>query len=304
MALNLDALCNWEPSGSIDSELGHVAVFELSAGADSDLQLSTRQLDDPIEFARHLARLTCFPSENLRDGKYRPKEPAFGFEEVGALSNPSLAKMARFFIKDDSKDAIDAMQVLNLLMTQYRDDWKKRSKMIQDAMSPFRSLGDGFLAIDSQIKTLNRGIAGGFGGFSQKPTGSSLEASRPNINLDGAMRDIAKLQSSRWGTLADAAADLEEIREGIKDTTSALQQVAAIQEAMNAQGRQQVEAEELQRLITRDQNRLVVLLTGITLAATVFVGPASRLACATSSSIKIFTPIPVLEITAKIICGY
>ena len=304
MALNLDALCKWEPSGSIDSELGHVAVFELSAGADSDLQLSTRRLDDPIEFARHLACLACFPSENLRDGKYRPKEPAFGFEEVGALSKSSLVQMARFFIKNDSKDTIDAMEVLNLLMTQYRDDWKKRSKMIQDALSPFRGLGDGFLAIDSQIKTLNRGIAGGFGGFSQKPTGSSLEASRTNINLDGAMRDIAKLESSRWGMLADAAVELEEIREGIKGTTSALQQVAAIQEAMNAQGRQQVKAEELQRMITLRQNRLVIWLTGITLAATVFVGPASRLACAASSSVKLFTSIPGLELAAKIVCGY
>jgi hypothetical protein len=157
MALNLDALSNWGPCGFVDSELGHVAVFELSAGANSDLELATRRVDDPVEFARHLARLACFPSENLRDGKYRPKEPTFGIEEVGALSDSSLAQIARFFIKDDSQDgtdSIDAMQVLNLLMTQYQDDWKKRSKMLQDALSPFKGLGDGFLAIDSQIKTL------------------------------------------------------------------------------------------------------------------------------------------------------
>jgi hypothetical protein len=51
--------------------------------------------------------------------------------------------------------------------------------------------------------------------------------------------------------LADAAAHLEEIREDIKETANSLQQVATIQEAMNAQGKQQVEAEKLQRLITR-----------------------------------------------------
>jgi hypothetical protein len=228
-------------------------------------------------------------------------------EEISALSDTSLVQMARFFMKDDSwddGDPPDVKQVLNLLMNQFRDDWKKRSKMLQDALSPFRGLGDGFLAIDSQIKTLNRGIAGGLRGASQKPLGSSLEASWTNINLDGEMRDIAKLQSTRWGMLVDAAADLEEIREGIKDTTNALQQVSAIQEAMNAQGSQQVKAEELQRLITRRQNRLVVWLTGITLAATVFVGPASRLTCAASNSAKLFTSIPGLELAAKIVCGY
>jgi hypothetical protein len=215
--------------------------------------------------------------------------------------------MARFFIKDDSGDGADppdAKQVLNLLMTQLRDDWKMRSKIFQDALSPFRGLGDGFSAIDSQIKTLNRDIAGGLRDASQKPLGSSLEVGSTNINLDGVIPDIANLQNSRWGMLADAASDLEEIRESIKDTTNALQQVAAIQEAMNAQGRQQVEAEEMQRLITRGQNRLVVWMTGITLAATVFIGPTSRLLCAASRSTKVFTPIPIVELGAKIVCGY
>jgi hypothetical protein len=307
MALNLDALSNWDPHGFIDTELGRIAVFELSAGADSDLQLAAQRVDSPVEFARHLARFTCFPSDHLRDGKYRPKEPAFGIEEISALSESSLAQIARFFVNDvsrDEADPLDEEQVLSLLMTQFRDDWKKRSKMLQDALSPFRGLGDGYLAIDSQIKSLNKEIIGGVRGTLQKSTGSSLEVTRLNTNLADAMRDIAGMQDSRWGLVADAAADLEEIRESIKDTTSALQQVAAIQQAMNAQGRQHVEAEELQRLITRGQNRLVVWLTGITLAATVFVGPASRLACAASSSTKIFTPIPVLGVAAKIICGY
>lgn len=307
MPLNIDALSRWGPYGFIDSELGRIAIFALSAGADEDLEVATRRLDDPVCFARHLARYACFPSDNLRDGKYRPKEPIFGMEEISTLSDTSLAQMARFFIKvfsGDDADPLDAKQVLNLLMTQFRDDWKKRSKMLQDALSPFRGLGDGFLAIDSQINTLNRGIAGGLGGGSQKHIGSFLEVSSTNINLDGAIRDIASLQNSRWGMLADAASDLEEIREGIKDTTNALQQVAAIQEAMNAQARQQVEAEELQRLITRGQNRLVVWMTGITLAATVFIGPVSRLACAASRSTKIFTPMPFIELGAKIVCGY
>ncbi len=307
MPLNIDALSRWGPYGFIDSELGHIAIFALSAGADEDLEVATSRLDDPVYFARHLARYACFPSDNLRDGKYRPKEPIFSIEDISALSDTSLAQMARFFIKDDSGDGadpLDANQVLSLLMTQFRDNWKKRSKIFQDALSPFRGLGDGFSAIDSQIKTLNRGISGGLRETSQKPLGSLLEVGSTNINLDGAIRDIASLQNSRWGMLADAASDLEEIREGIKDTTNALQQVAAIQEAMNAQGRQQVEAEEMQRLITRGQNRLVVWMTGITLAATVFIGPASRLACAASRSAKIFTPIPLIELSARIVCGY
>jgi hypothetical protein len=307
MALNLDALSNWDPYGLLDTELGSIAVFELSAGADSELELLTRRVDSPIEFARHLARLACFPSDHLRDGKYRPKEPAFGVEEISALSDSSLAQIARFFVSDahrDEADPLDGEEVLGLLMTRFRDDWEKRSKMLQDSLSPFRGLCDGFLSIDSQIKALNKEIAGGVRGTLQKHTSSSLEVTKLNTNLEDAMRDIAGMQSSRWGIIADAAGDLEEIRKGIRDTTNALQQVAAIQEAMNAQGRQQVEAEELQRLITRGQNRLVVWLTGITLAATVFVDPASRLACAASSSTKIFTPIPVLEVATKIICGY
>lgn len=307
MALNLDALSNWDPYGLVDTELGSIAVFELSAGADSELELATRRVDRPAEFARHLARLVCFPSDHLRDGKYRPKEPGFGVEEISALSDSSLAQIARFFVSDvqrDEADPLDGEEVLSLLMTRFRDDWEKRSKILKDSLSPFKGLGDGFLSIDSQIKALNKEIAGGVRGTLQKPTGTSLEVTRLNTNLEDAMRDIAGMQNSRWGIVADAAGDLEEIRKGIKDTTSALQQVAAIQEALNAQGRQQVEAEELQRLITRGQNRLVVWLTGITLAATVFVDPASRLACAASSSTKIFTPIPALKVAAKIICGY
>lgn len=307
MALNLEALTNWEPFGFIESELGRIAVFELSAGAADDLAVAARSVNDPVEFARHLARFACFPADSLREGKYRPKDPIFDIEEISALSDSSLAQMARFFIKNDSgddADLLDANQVLSLLMTQFQDDWQKRYKIFHDALSPFRGLGDGFLAIDSQIKALNRGVAGGLRGAPQKPLGSSLEVSRTNTNLDGAIRDIASLQNSRWEMLADAASDLEEIRKGIKDTTSALQQVAAIQEAMNAQGRRQVEAEEMQRLITRGQNRLVVWMTGITLAATVFIGPASRLVCAASRSTKILTPIPFVELSAKIVCGY
>jgi len=307
MALNLDALCNWEPHGLVDTELGRIAVFELSAGADSELELSTRRVDSPIEFARHLARFACFPSGHLRDGKYRPKEPAFGIEEIGTLSDSSLAQIARFFVNDvsrDEADPLDGEEVLSLLMTRFRDDWEKRSKMLQDTLSPFKGLGDGFSSIDSQIKALKKQITGGGLGALQKPTSSSLEATSLNTNLEVAMRDIASMQNSRWGIVADAAADLEEIRESIKDTTTSLQKVAVIQETMNAQGRKQVEAEEVQRLITRRQNRLVIWLTGITLASTVFIGPASRLACAASGSTKIFMPIPALEVAAKIICGY
>ena len=127
MPLNIDALSRWGPYGFIESELGRIAIFALSAGADEDLEVATRRLDDPVYFARHLARYACFPSDNLRDGKYRPKEPIFGMEEISTLSDTSLAKMARFFIKDDSgddADPLDAMQVLNLLMAQFRDDWK------------------------------------------------------------------------------------------------------------------------------------------------------------------------------------
>jgi hypothetical protein len=310
MPLNIDSLSKWEPYGFIDSELGHIAIFALSAGADEDLEVATRRLGDPVYFARQLARYACFPSDNLRDGKYRPKEPIFGMEEIKVLSNTSLAQIARFFIKVDSgddADPLDANQVLNLLMTQFRDDWKKRSKMLQDALSPFRGLGDGFLAIDSQIKTLNRGIAGGLGGLSQKPLGSVSEDSTATVNPDAAMPAIARLQSSQSRMLADAAANLEEIREGIKDTASALQQVATIQEAMNIQASQQVEAEQQQRLITRRQNRLVVCLTCITLAvtvATVFIGPVSRLSCAASRVTRMLAPIPVFELVAKIVCGY
>jgi hypothetical protein len=307
MVLNLEALSNWEPFGFIESELGRIAVFELSAGAAGDLAVEARSVSDPVEFARHLARFACFPADHLREEKYRPKDPIFDIEEISVLSDSSLAQMARFFIKDDSgddTDLLDANQVLRLLMTQLQDEWKKRYKMFHDAMSPFRGLGDGFLAIDSQIKTLNKGIAGGLRGASQKPLALLPEVSSTNINLDSTIRDIASLQKSHWGMLADAASDLEEIREGIKDTANSLQQVAAIQEAMNTQGRQQVEAEEMQRLITRGQNRLVVWMTGITLAATVFIGPASRLACAASRSTKIFTPTPFIEFSAKIVCGY
>jgi hypothetical protein len=307
MALNLEALCNWEPFGFIESELGRIAVFELSAGAAGDLEVAARSVNDPVEFARHLARFACFPADNLRDGKYRPKAPIFDIEEISALSVSSLAQMARFFIKDDSgddTDLLDGNQLLSLLKTQFQDDWGKRYKIFHDTLSPFRGLGDGFLAIDSQIKALNRSVGGGHRGGSPETLGSSPEASSTNTNLDSTIRDIANMQSSRWAMLADAASDLEEIREGIKDTTSALKQVAAIQDAMNAQGRQQVEAEQMQRLITRAQNRLVIWMTGITLAATVFIGPASRLACAASRSTKIFTPIPFIELGAKVICGF
>lgn len=306
MSLNLDTLAKWRPYGFLDSELGYIAVFALSVGAEQNLEISTRRLDDPIEFARHLARYACFPSEKLRDGKYRPKEPVFCIEEISTLSDTSLAQIARFFIKDnpgDYADPLDTKQLLNLLMTQFRDDWKSSLKIIQDALSPFRGLGDGFFAIDSQIKILNAGITGRSGSTFQKIMGSSFEINRANINLNGAMNDIVKLQSSRWEMLADAASDLEEIREGIKDTTKALQEVAAIQEAMNAQNQRQVEAEELQRLITRGQNRLVLLMTGITLAATIFIGPVSRLVCAASTKARIFSPIPALETAAKITCG-
>ncbi|MFN9932969.1 MAG: hypothetical protein ACK55R_08420 [Cyanobacteriota bacterium] len=307
MPLNIDALSRWGPYGFIDSELGRIAIFALSTGADEDLEVATRRLDDPVCFARHLARYACFPSDNLRDGKYRPKEPIFGMEEISTLSDTSLAKMARFFIKvfsGDDADLLDVNQALHLLMTQFRDDWKKRSEMFQDTLSPFRGLSDGFMAIDSQIKTLNWGLTGGLGGFSQKPSGSLPEDSTANIIPDAAMPGIARLHSSRLRMLADAAANLEEIREGIRDTASALQQVATIQEAMNTQASQQVEAEQQQRIITRRQNRLVVCLTCITLAATVFIGPVSRLSCAASRATRMLAPFPGLVLGAKIVCGY
>lgn len=306
MALKYSSLFDRKPVGFAETEIGLVAVFDLTVSEASCLESGCSTLEDPLEFMRILTRLSCYPADRLRDGVYRPSEPLVDELQVSSLSEASLCSIASCFLAASyaiDVDRLDKKDFPRLLMRRLKDEWSQRSKLFADIANPFRGVAASYISINSQLKKVSGDLLRAPLHSVEKPPLDALDM-RHSPRLGSAIREISEAQSRKWQLIENAASNIESMRDEVEYNGSALIQIVAIQAALNDQAIEQARIEDKQRKITRIQNRVVIALSAAALFATVFIGPLSRLGChiASSGLLKPGTPAGLFRVQ-EIICG-
>jgi len=159
MALNLSKLLNRDPDGYLETEVGRLAVFDLSQSGRRELEKASNKGTTGEDFTRLLARHTCFPLQQLRDGRFRPSQTVLTDDQLSALSRKSLEALAEVLLEkcfetnilDKSHESVD---LLDKLMTCYKLRWLDSDQEIANALKASSGGDDRLEFINRQIRAL------------------------------------------------------------------------------------------------------------------------------------------------------
>lgn len=117
----------WPPIDFVESSIGQLAVFALSAGAAFEMkaELQDKVLGESIseiDFTRAAARYICFPEKKLRDGRFRSTEIILSEEQCALLSEGDLCSIAAVFTKSEVSAAATRAS-LSLLISDFSKRW-------------------------------------------------------------------------------------------------------------------------------------------------------------------------------------
>jgi hypothetical protein len=119
----------WPPIDYIESEIGRLAVFELSAGAAQDMktalwkQVLSGELTD-VQFARAVFRYSCFPADRLREGIGRPDELSLTEDQCLRLSEVDLQIFCSIFLRAELSTRPSAIALAEL-RESYLKKWNQ-----------------------------------------------------------------------------------------------------------------------------------------------------------------------------------
>lgn len=101
--MDLSKLMDVEPCSCFDTSMGRLCLFCYSI---KDIEAHRELLGGNIEecssseYVRTMAMFVCFPESELREGKYKPKEPVLTNEDVNRLSDGDLDIIAIEIIRN------------------------------------------------------------------------------------------------------------------------------------------------------------------------------------------------------------
>lgn len=101
MALDIGKLLKQEAYACIETSLGELCVFGISAKGQTELQKNLdSSLEDclPADFIRNLCVYVCFPKDSLKEEKYKPDNPVLTIEDVKNLTEDELERIAGIYI--------------------------------------------------------------------------------------------------------------------------------------------------------------------------------------------------------------
>jgi hypothetical protein len=102
--MNLQSLFNSESVDRIATSTGELCLYWLgNRDARELLDESGRKLaaDDPESFVRRLAKYVFFPSDQLREGKYKPNAPVLDEQQLAKLTAGDLERIAESYLKNN-----------------------------------------------------------------------------------------------------------------------------------------------------------------------------------------------------------
>jgi hypothetical protein len=159
MALNLSKLLNRDPDGYLETEIGRLAVFDLSQSGRRELEKASNKSTTGEDFTRLLARHTCFPLQQLRDGRFRPSQTVLTDDQLSALSRKSLEALAEVLLEKYFETNIlgkshESVDLLDKLMTCYKLQWLQSDQAIANALKASTGGDDRLEFINRQIRAL------------------------------------------------------------------------------------------------------------------------------------------------------
>jgi hypothetical protein len=104
VALNFRDLLKVKYQATIDTSIGLLCLFPISAGGQSELlkSLDTTIVEtDPKEYLKKLIIYVCFPKDQLKEGEYKPDVLILLPEEVNGLSEKELEDIAQAYVSNN-----------------------------------------------------------------------------------------------------------------------------------------------------------------------------------------------------------
>ena len=159
MALNLSKLLNRDPDGYLETEIGRLAVFDLSQSGRRELEKASNKGATGEDFTRLLARHTCFPLQHLRDGRFRPSQTVLTDDQLSSLSRKSLEALAAILLEKCFETNIlekshESVDLLDKLLTCYKFQWLESDQAIANALKASTGGDDRLESINRQIRAL------------------------------------------------------------------------------------------------------------------------------------------------------
>ena len=118
----------WPPIAFVETTIGRLAVFALSAGAACEMkaELQDQVLSEriaEIDFARVAARYICFPDTKLREGRFRPTEIVLSEKQCDHLSEVDLCSIAGVFMSSEDPTVAATSNPLSLFISDFSKRW-------------------------------------------------------------------------------------------------------------------------------------------------------------------------------------
>jgi hypothetical protein len=159
MSINLSKLIDHDPYEYLDTEIGRLAIFDLSVSGADALRRDTKGIADGEAFARILSRFTCFPAESLRNGRFKPSEPCLTDQQIAALSRKTLESVTDILRPillslEQSSNERHVDDRLSAFMKCMRHQWEQSDRSLIEAMVRTHGRFNQFDALNERINQL------------------------------------------------------------------------------------------------------------------------------------------------------
>lgn len=104
MAITLRKLPDEKPYDCVHTAIGELCVFGISLGDQIKLYKEIGKLAgkcEPKDFLRQLAPYICFPKTSLKEGHYKPDNPALTSEDASSLTEEDLEAIAKLYVDNN-----------------------------------------------------------------------------------------------------------------------------------------------------------------------------------------------------------
>lgn len=209
--MNLKDLLDVDPLERLVTSIGDLSMFWLTIGDSAELLKDGGRalaVTDPSCFVRRLTKYVYYPSDQLREGKYKPEHPVLSDEELASLTDADIETIAAAYLrhndylyneemeerqegmeqtgtqlgsgktKHPKKDAESDAAYLSRLMLLYEDEQRKRWEGFHKRIS--QSFSAGLTENITRMQSLGEGLRKS---LEKWPGVTGLNASAPQVKL-------------------------------------------------------------------------------------------------------------------------
>jgi hypothetical protein len=101
LAISLKQILDFPPQAQLETCIGTLSLFSMKVADHRDIlkSIAEGKEKDPKEYFKMLLLHICYPTSQLREGKFRPNEPVLTADDVSKLPDEELEQIAETFLE-------------------------------------------------------------------------------------------------------------------------------------------------------------------------------------------------------------